>query len=127
MEIETGTYEDWVDSIVWLVDSTDPVNGTQLDLRGIDFELTVRDSTAAHAVLIEASTSDGSLLTVNPPDYGYLIISLPASTMALIEPGNYVGDIVATDDFSTRVCVQFTLSLVQGVSRAASIGPNFIP
>jgi hypothetical protein len=127
MDIETGTYEDWIDTIVWLVNSTDPLTGAQLDLRGIDFELQVRRSPTEHEVIIEASTDEGSLAFATPPDYGYLIINLPASIMALKQPGDYVGDIVASDGVNTRVCVQFTLAIVQGITHAPSVGPLLRP
>jgi hypothetical protein len=127
MSIEAGTYEDWIDTIVWLINSTDPVNGPQLDLRGINFEMQIRISPLEHEVILEASTGDGSLAFATPPDYGYLIINIPASTMALKQPGTYVGDIVAYDDTNTRVCVQFTLSIVQGVTHAPSLGQMFRP
>jgi hypothetical protein len=127
MAIETGTYEDWIDTIVWLVNSTDPIAGTQLDLRGIDFQMQVRTAPAEHEVVIAASTDDSSLAFATPPDYGYLIINIPAATMALKQPGIYVGDIVASDSVNTRVCVNFTLTIVQGVTHASSIGPLFIP
>jgi hypothetical protein len=127
MVIETGTYEDWIDTIVWLVNSTDPAAGPQLDLRGIDFEMQVRRSPPEHEVILEASTDDGSLAFATPPDYGYLIINIPAGIMALKAPGDYVGDIVASDDVNTRVCVQFTLSIVQGVTHAPTIGQMFRP
>jgi hypothetical protein len=117
MQIETGTDEDWVDSIVWLVNSTDPINGQQLDLRGLTFSMQVRRAPPEHEVLINASTEYGGLLFGAPPDYGYLVIMIPRPVMQEVPAGAYVGDIVAQGDGYTRVCVQFSLDLVLGITR----------
>jgi len=117
MDIETGTDEDWLDSMVWLINSSDPVNGPQLDLRGMTFSMQVRRQPPEHEVLINASTTYGGLLFGAPPDYGYLVILIPRSVMQEVPAGTYVGDIVAQDKDYTRVCVQFNLTVVLGVTR----------
>ena len=127
MQIESGTDEDWVDSIVWLVNSTDPISGPQLDLRGIDFAMQVRRAPPEHEVIINASTVYGGLLFASPPDYGYLIIEIPKSIMTEVLPETYVGDIVAFDAFHTRVCVQFSLNVVQGITRGNVPAPMWHP
>jgi hypothetical protein len=71
---ETGNNEDWVDSLLFLVD---PETGEQLDLRGIDFEMEVQRHPTDHEVVIHASTSNGRLSIGEAPQYGYLIIQIP--------------------------------------------------
>lgn len=124
MDVETGTYEDWVESMVWLVNGTDPSSTPQLDLRGIYFEMEVRRTSADHEVLILATTADGTLQFAPPPDYGWLIIAIAASSMSKIFPGNYVADIVGYDTVNTRVVAQFALTLVQGDTRAPTAYPS---
>ena len=119
MVIETGSNEDWVDSIVFLIDSTDPAS-PQLDLRGITFTMTLRRQPPEHEVILAGSTEDGRLLIGNPPDFGYLIINIPVDVIEVISPGDYVGDIVANDDVNTRRCAEFTITIVEGITRTLS-------
>jgi hypothetical protein len=117
MTIEARHNEDWVDGMVFLVDSDDPQTGVQLDLRGLEFEMEVRHSAPDHEVVLHGSTSDGRLSIGSPPDNGYLIIFVPMEDMKTRVPGTYVGDIRASDDLNTRVCVQFDLTIIQGITR----------
>lgn len=116
MIIETGTNEDWVDSIQFLVDI-----GTglfdQLDLRGIAFEMEVRRAPPDHEVILTATTDDGTLAIGEPPDFGFLLINIGADSMKVRQPGDYVGDIVGTDDHSRRVIATFDLTIIQGITR----------
>ena len=120
MTIETGCNEDWIDSIVYLIDSTDP-DSPQLDLTGIEFEMEVRRRPPDHEVILQASTKNGTITIGTPPDYGYLIIMVPLEEMETKSPGQYVGDIRAKDDEFTRICVQFDLTLVQGITRGVVV------
>jgi hypothetical protein len=113
--VETGTNEDWFDSIVYLIDQTDPQQ--QLDLRGISFELEVRRAAPDHEVILSATTEDLRITTAPPPDYGYLIINVPMTEMLTKFPGNYVGDIRAVADGHYRVTVQFTMTIFEGITR----------
>lgn len=114
--IETGTNEDWVDSIVFVVGVEDP-SAPQLDLRGLSFEMEVRRARTDHEVILTATTENGRLLIGNPPDYGYLIISVPMDDMKTRAPDSYVGDIRASDGTVTRRCIDFTLTITQGITR----------
>jgi hypothetical protein len=122
MEVITGSNEDWVDSIKYLVspDGTDIIDVNvlpQLDLRGINFAMEVRREAPDHEVILSASIIEGTLAIGNPPDYGFLLINIPVTEMKLKQPGNYVGDIVANDDLHSRVAIQFTLQIVEGITR----------
>lgn len=117
LDIETGTNEDWAESLVYLVDSTDPIAGPQLDLRDIRFRMHVRRVPPESEVILQGSTEDGKLSVGVPPDYGFLIISVPASEMRTKIPANYVGDILAYDGVTERVIIQFNLTIIHGVTR----------
>lgn len=120
MTVVTGTNEDWIDTIKYVVNdgsSTDPGLLPQLDLRGIMFEMEIRRAAPDHEVIIGVSTKDGRLIIGNPPDFGFLIINVPLSDMSKKQPGNYVGDIVGSDDINSRVCVQINLSIIEGITR----------
>lgn len=108
--------EDWVDSIVYLLNSTDPA-APQLDIRGIDFSMEVRRDTHDHEVVIRASTDDETLVIGEPPNYGYILINIPHETMKNLAEADYVGDILGKDDFSTRRCISIILRVVEGVTR----------
>jgi hypothetical protein len=114
--VETGNNEDWVDSLLFLVDSTDPTQ-PQLDLRGIKFEMEIRRRPDDHEVVIHATTDDDTLIIGDPPNFGYLIISVPIDQMVPLMPGAYVGDIRGTDTDNTRVIVEIALTVFQGVTR----------
>lgn len=120
MTVATGTNEDWIDSIKFVVNdesSTDFNQLPQLDLRGIKFEMEIRRAAPDHEVIIAASTVDGRLIIGNPPDYGFLIINVPLDQMAVKQPGSYVGDIVGSDETNSRVCIQISLTIVEGITR----------
>lgn len=116
----TGTNEDWIDSIKYAVEQT---TGTindwpQLDLRGIDFEMEIRRIAAAHEVVLSATTADGTLAIGAPPDFGFLLIHVPYSTMKYKFPGQYIGDIRASGDGGKRVIVQLVLEILEGVTKS---------
>lgn len=116
--VDTGTNEDWVDSIKFLVDTGVPeADMPQLDLRGIVFEMEVRRAAPDHEVILDATTEDGSLVIGDPPDFGYLLINIPNDDMKAIQPGNYVADIVGHDPEFQRVVVQIALDIVEGITR----------
>jgi hypothetical protein len=119
MSIQTGTNEDWFETLKYVIDdgSTLVENMPQLDLRGIGFEMEVRRQSSEHEVILSASTKDKRLIVGAPPDYGFLLVRIDNDVMKLIRAGEYVGDIVATDEQYTRVAVQFNLTLVEGITR----------
>lgn len=118
LDVATGTNEDWLDSIKFLVDTGVPEDEMpQLDLRGITFEMEVRRAAPDHEVILDATTADGSLVIGEPPDFGYLLINIPVDDMKALQPGDYVADIVGHDPEFQRVVVQLTLEIVEGITR----------
>jgi hypothetical protein len=114
MIVETGTNEDWIDSILFLVNE---VGLPQLDLTGIEFSMEVRRAAPDHEVVINGTTKDGTLAIGAWPDTGYLLINIIHDRMKIIQPGEYVADIVGSDSDSIRRCIVMTLSVVQGITR----------
>lgn len=120
MTVATGTNEDWIDSLKFVVNDASSLDFNQLpqlDLRGITFEMEIRRAAPDHEVILAASTTDGRLIIGNPPDFGFLIINVPLDQMEVKQPGQYVGDIVASDAVNSRVCAQINLSIVEGITR----------
>jgi hypothetical protein len=116
MTIDTGTNEDWLDTLCYVVDDGTP-NPPQLDLRGISFAMEVRSSPPDHEVIILATTDNGGLRIGPAPDYGWLIFYIPLDTMKVKFPGAYVGDIVASDGTLSRRVITFDLNIIEGVTR----------
>jgi hypothetical protein len=116
--ITVSNNEDWIDSILYFVDTGigDPT-ANQLDLRGIRFEMEIRRAAEDTEVVLHASTDDSSLALGFPPDYGYLIINISHKAMAALQAGVYVGDIVASDAIYERRCLAIDLTVVQGITR----------
>ena len=122
LSVTTGTNEDWVDSILYLVDEGggDTENFPQLDLHGIEFYMEVRRRTVDNEVVFRASTKDSSLVIGDQPNAGYLIINVDHSIMKLQTPGLYFADIVGTEPPAyqfVRRCVNINLEIVQGITR----------
>lgn len=120
MTVQTGTNEDWIDSLKFVVNDASSLDFNQLpqlDLSGITFAMEIRRAAPDHEVILSASTKDGQLIIGNPPDFGFLIINVALSDMATKQPGGYVGDIVASDSINSRVCVQISLSILEGITR----------
>lgn len=118
MSVITGTNEDWIDSIEYLVDNGGDISTfPQLDLTGIVFEMEVRRIAPEPEVIIRASTENGTLAVGEAPNYGFLLINVPHLTMEYIRPGNYVGDITGMDQGAIRRCVVFDLEVQYGITR----------
>lgn len=127
MIVVTGSHEDWVDSIKFMVDDgTAEEDKPQLDIRGIVFEMEVRRSAPDHQVVINASTEDGSIMVGEPPDFGFLIIHVDLEEMKIQQPGEYVADIIGQEYAGTapnkvlmmqRVIATIDLTIVQGITR----------
>jgi hypothetical protein len=117
--VETGTNEDWIDSLLFLVDNGSGNINTmlQLDLRGITFEMEIRRQIDDHAVVIHASTENGMLQIGDYPNYGYLIINVDVSVVSVLPQDSYVGDIVASDSAFVRRVMTLDLNIVEGVTR----------
>jgi hypothetical protein len=112
--VQTGNNEDWVDSMVFLIDET---GGQQLDIRGIEFEMEVRRQPKDHEVILSASTKAGTLQIGDPPNYGFLIINIPLNDIKTKIPGSYFGDIRGTDAQHTRRVVVINLAIVEGLTK----------
>jgi hypothetical protein len=119
LAIATGNNEDWIDSFKFVVASDVILDEDlpQLDLTGIDFEMEIRRSASDHEVLLSASTRTTGLRIGDPPNTGFLIIEIPVDKMRLRLAGEYVGDIVATDEANTRRCVDINLTIIEGCTK----------
>lgn len=117
MTVITGTNEDWVDSIKYLVAGDEFPELPQLDLTGIAFLMEVRRTAPDTEVVLRASTEDGTLGIGAPPNFGYLMINIDHESMKIIRPGKYVADIVGQDDITVRRCVVVDLEVVFGITR----------
>jgi len=123
INVITGTNEDWIDSLKYVVTpedltlNPDMEDWPQLDLRGIDFEMDIRRSPTDHEVIITANTKDGTLAIGAPPNYGYLLIHLPYDQMKYKFAGSYVGDIRASGDGNLRTIIQIDLDIYEGVTK----------
>jgi hypothetical protein len=117
MTIETGNNEDWIDSIKFLVDDG-TLSPPQLDIRGITFDMEIRRALADHEVILAASTTNGTLIIGQPPDFGFLIISVPIAEMQNLAAQDYVGDIVGHDELYKRTVIKIsTLTIFEGVTK----------
>lgn len=112
--IDTGTNEDWRDSIGFTA-----ANGSALDISGIAFRMMLREKAEDAQAWLDVSTAsavaDGQL--VNGGATGVLGIAVPLAKMKRIHPGDYVMDIVATGDGISRVAARGNVSVVLGVTR----------
>jgi hypothetical protein len=115
---EVANNEDWIDTFVVLVsDSGPPLE--QMDLRGIAFDLTLRRRPELNEIVLAASSStlDQRLFIGSPPDVGYLIVYVPEAAMRDLWPGQYVGDIVASDASFQRVALTLDVTVLEGITR----------
>jgi len=116
LQVETSNNEDWIDSILYLVETGD-VPPPQLDIRGIIFEMEIRRSAVEHEVLLSASTTSGTLKIGAPPDVGYFIFNIPVTKMNHLIAGTYVGDITGRDGFYTRLVATVVLTVIEGITK----------
>lgn len=116
LTVQVRNNEDWIDSLKYVV--SDAVDAPQLDLRGIDFELEVRRSAEDHEVILNATIKDGTLAIGLPPDFGFLMITIPYSIMKTKEPGVYVADIRAKADGFVRICAYMNLTILEGITKS---------
>jgi len=115
LQVTTSNNEDWIDSILYLVQTGDP-SPPQLDIRGIIFDMEIRRSALEHEVLLSASTDNDTLKVGAPPDVGYLLFNIPVTKMQPLIAGTYVGDIVGRDAFYTRQIATITLTVNAGIT-----------
>lgn len=118
LTVSTGTNEDWIDSIKFVVEAGGAIETwPQLDLGGIVFEMEVRRQPPDNEVVIRGLMTDGSLMVGAPPDYGFITINIDHEIMERVRPGDYIGDIVGKDDVSVRRVITMDLTVVQGITR----------
>jgi hypothetical protein len=126
ISVITGTNEDWVDSIKYVVGDPDAIDPPQLDLRGIRFAMEVRHAVEAHEVILSVATDDvdpetlaltNELAIGDSPDFGYLLINIPMKKLKDQIPTNYVADIVGFDAVGQRRVIDMTIEIVKGVTR----------
>jgi hypothetical protein len=120
ISVITGTNEDWIDSIKFVVDdgsTTVPEDLPQLDLTGIRFDMEVRRQPPEAEVIIRASTVDGGLAVGETPNYGFILINIDHEFMKNIVPGTFVGDIVGTDAGTIRRVILIDLEVQYGITR----------
>lgn len=110
--ITTQTNCDWIDGLEYW--TADPPDGEPIDLTGIQFGMEMRASAAVATVVMRATTENG-LIRVYANSWQFLI---PATTMILVLPGDYVFDMLALADGYTRNLIQATVSIVQGITRS---------
>jgi hypothetical protein len=118
--IETGNNESWVDSLVYFIGGSegDSPGPSQLDLRGIEFEMEIRRRAEDHEVVLRLSTDDETLSVGALPNYGFLLINVPYEIMKAQRAGDYVADMRAMADGFTRVIVRASITIVEGVSKS---------
>lgn len=119
LQIETSTNADWLDGLEYWDDL--PPAGNPIDLTGIEFAMEMRTSPPVATVVLRATTMNG-LIRVYANTWQLLV---PAPTMLLVPPGDYVFDVLGMADGYTRNLVQSEVSVLQGITR--SIIPAGIP
>jgi len=118
--VETGNNEDWIDSILFVIDdgSNNPESMPQLDLTGITFEMEVRRFAGDPEVIVAASTGSGSLLIGAAPNFGFLLFNVLEPDMKRVRAGNYVADVIGRDGVNIRRVIRVDpLVIVDGITR----------
>lgn len=109
------TNEDWEDGIA-LDDGGDPA--APIDLTGSSLRAHLRTVPESLVVALEASTDNGRLLIAEDPETGIFNWNVPKATMATIEPGEYVYDLVwIKPDGSSDTVSGGTVTVQRGVTR----------
>jgi hypothetical protein len=124
---EVANNEVWVDSLRYVVtesgSSPEPEPERlasarpQLDLRGIAFEMQLRRRPQDNEVVLQGGTSDGMLSVGAAPNWGHLIWYVPEVMMRRIWPGQYVGDVRASNARFERVCLTLDVTILEGITR----------
>jgi hypothetical protein len=110
MTMTVGTNEDWLDGLEYQ-DLQSPPQPIMLD--GIDFEMELRSNPPAATVVLLASTDNG-LIVIYDNTWQLLV---PATTMLLLPPADYVFDMLGRADGYTRQLASGTVTVVQGITR----------
>jgi hypothetical protein len=118
MIANTATNADWLDGLEY--QSSADINATPIDLTGIKFEMDMRAAPPLATVVLRATTENG-LIRVYANTWQFMI---PASTMILVPPGDYVFDMLAHGDGFTRNIVYAQVAVLLGITRSASPNPQ---
>jgi hypothetical protein len=90
----------------------------QLDLRGVDFDMHIRRRPPDNEVVLSASTTTNGGLSIGaPPNFGHLLFFIREPVMRNVWPGQYVGDVRASDGDFQRICLTIDLTVIEGVTR----------
>jgi len=111
---EVSNNEVWVDSLRYVVEEDER---PQLDLRGIAFEMQLRRRPQDNEVVLQGGTDDGMLSVGAAPNWGHLIWYVPEVKMRRIWPGQYVGDVRASNARFERVCLTLDVTVLEGITR----------
>jgi hypothetical protein len=111
---EVANNEVWVDSLRYIVEEDER---PQLDLRGIAFEMQLRRRPQDNEVVLQGGTDDGTLSIGAAPNWGHLIFYVPEVMMRRLWPGQYVGDVRASNARFQRVCLTLDVTVLEGITR----------
>jgi hypothetical protein len=112
IDCEASTNADWLDGLEYW--DAQPPAGNPIDLAGIAFALEMRSAPPAATVVLRATTDNG-FIQVYANTWA---LSVPAATMALVPPGDYVFDLLGMADGQTRNLVQATVAIDLGITRS---------
>jgi hypothetical protein len=112
LSIEASNNADWLDGLEYW-DAAPPA-GNPIMLDGIVFALEMRSAPPAATVVLQATTSNGFLKTYA----NTWQLFVPAATMQLVPPGDYVFDLLGMADGRTRNLVQATVTIDLGITRS---------
>ena len=122
---EQSNNADWLDGLEYW--DADPPAGNPIDLAGIVFALEMRAAPPAATVVLKATTDNG-FIRVYANTWQ---LQVPAATMALVPPGDYVFDLLGFADGRTRNLVQATVIIDLGITRSvipiATVLPSSAP
>ena len=121
MDVAVATNADWLDGLEYW--DADPPAGIPIDLAGIWFALEMRTAPPAATVVLKATTDNGFLRTYS--NTWQLLV--PAATMALVPPGDYVFDLLGMADGQTRNLVQATVVVDLGITRSVIPTATILP
>jgi hypothetical protein len=120
LTVTAATNADWLDGLEYWDDV--PPDGNPIDVTGISFDMQMRTAPPLSTVVLHASTDNG-LIRVYANTWQLLV---PARTMMLVPPGDYVFDLLARADGYTRNIVQAVTTVFLGITRT-DLPPYVIP
>jgi hypothetical protein len=118
---EAANNADWLDGLEYW--DAPPPAGNPIMLDGISFTLEMRSAPPAATVVLQASTVNGFLKVYD----NTWQLSVPAATMQLVPPGDYVFDLLGMADGYTRNLVQATVTIDLGITRSIIPTATILP